>query len=192
MKTNQNQNPNRNLEPSNFEPRTLNGEASGRSTVQRFKVQGSKFLCILPLLALVAGCSSVGKITPALVQQGAATAVSYGVEKYPTAIPYIKVAGAVICSAANGTNISPAEVVAAVEASNAGALKTPESVLILNGALLLYTGLWESYGADAVTEHEKLQLYLQATCNGIHDGLPDAARGRAPEPRNWPLIALPR
>lgn len=152
-----------------------------------------QFLILAPLCLALVGCSSVGKLTPALVQQGVATGVSYGVVKYPTAIPYLKVAGAVICSAANGTNLAPAEVIAAVEASNAGALKTPEAVLILNGALTLYVGIWESYGADALSEHAKLQLYLQATCSGIHDGLPEGSRRRVIDPRlNWPLVAWPR
>lgn len=139
---------------------------------------------ILPLAGLLAtGCTAVtGKLTPSVVQQGTSAGVSYSTAKYPTAIPYVRAAGEVICSAANGTNISPAVIVAAVENSNAAFLKTPEGVLILNSALTLYIGVWESYGAEAVDNAPALKTYLQATCNGIQQGLVGRPRGV------WPLV----
>ncbi len=143
---------------------------------------------LIPLLALalVAGCKTGSNqiISPALVQAGVATGVSYGVVKYPTAIPYLRAADSIICSAANGTNIAPSEIVAAIEA--AGLTKTPESVLILNGALTLYIGVWQSYGADAVNNVPTIKLYLQATCNGITDGLGGARSVR--NEAKWPVV----
>lgn len=144
-------------------------------------------ICLaLSACLLTCGCSTItGKLTPPVVQQGVATGVSYSTAKYPTAIPYVRAAGEVICSAANGTNLSPAAVVAAVESSNATFLKTPEGVLILNSALTLYIGVWESYGAEAVNNAPVLKTYLQATCDGINQGLV----GRTREVRGvWPII----
>jgi hypothetical protein len=144
-------------------------------------------------LTFTTGCTFIkSNVTPAVVQQGVATGVIYAVQKYPTAVPYLQAAAPIICMTANGTNFDPAQIVAAIEKSDAGPLKTPEAVLILNGALTLYIGIWDSYGADAVNRSPDLKLYLQATCNGMNAGLagaPMLARpgvsATAPE---WPLI----
>jgi len=146
-------------------------------------------LALIPLLALLlTGCkTSSPLISPTLVQQGVATGVSYSVARYTNAVPYLRAADTIICSAANSTNIAPAQIVAAIEA--AGLTKTPESVLILNSALLLYIGVWQSYGNDAVNNVPTLKLYLQATCNGIQQGLVGvvgATRG-VPD-KNWPVV----
>lgn len=138
---------------------------------------------------LVTGCSSVtNQITPAVVQQGVATGVSYAVAKYPTAIPYLEAAAPIICSAANGTNLNPAQVVAAIESSPAAALKTPEAVLILNGALTLYIAVWDSYGSNALASSTAIQPYLAATCAGIDEALP--ASTNAPAMKVAPLVYI--
>jgi len=138
------------------------------------------------------GCSTM-VLTPGSVKQGVATGVSYSVVKYPDAVPYLKAAEPVICSAAHGTNLAPAQVVAALQNSNADQLKTPEGVMILNTALALYVGLWEKYGTKAVTKSDKLRSYLEATCGGIHDGLIAAQPPPAPSPpapaANFPLVS---
>ena len=123
-------------------------------------------------LVLVAGCGTTSLISPLIVEQGVATGVSYSVAQYPAAVPYLKAVAPIVCSEAANTNLAPAQVVAAIESSTAAsALKTPEGVLILNGALLLYTGVWESYGSNTVASSAVLQTYLQATCNGMNEGL---------------------
>lgn len=164
-----------------------------------------KIVAMLMLMGfLVTGCaSSPVKITPALVQQGVATGVAYSTAKYPQAVPYLKAADLVICSASEGTNLAPSEVVAAIESSDAAALKTPEAVLILNTALTLYTGVWDAYGADALNNQPDLKLYLQATCAGISDGLPPISLPTPITPMmakrivdsrgnpNWPHVKMP-
>lgn len=153
----------------------------------------NKIKLIVPIIALTfaVGCSSI-KISPSTVQQGVATGVSYSVIKYPQVVPYLRAADDLICSAANGTNISPAQVIAAIErAPSAAVLKTPEGVLILNAALTLYVGVWESYGVNAVNNAPTLQLYLKATCSGIAEGLPSASgnlTARRVSETGWPLV----
>ncbi len=115
------------------------------------------------------------------------TLVQYGVQKEPSAIPGVRAAGAVICSAADGTNLSPAQVVADI-GSISPSLNTPTAILIENSALTLYIGVWDSYGADAVNRSPELKLYLQATCAGINAGLGTTAL-TATAPKNaWPMV----
>jgi hypothetical protein len=139
------------------------------------------------LVLAITGCkSTIPTITPALVQQGVTTLVQYGVQKEPAAKPGVQAAALVICSAANGTNLSPSQVVADIGKINPS-LNTPTAVLIENSALTLYVGVWESYGADAVNRSPQLKLYLQATCVGMNAGLGNTAAIRSTE-NPWPLI----
>lgn len=154
-------------------------------------------ITLLGALLLSSGCAGQFQVSPAVVQQGVASGVSYSSAKFPTAVPYLLAAGDVICSEANGTNLAPADVIAAIESSNASQFKTPEAVLILNSALTLYIGIWDSYGSNALANATTLQPYLKATCDGINQGLPPQGgklmlhKGQqAPSP-NWPMIKLP-
>lgn len=141
-------------------------------------------------LALLTGCSSV-KISPAIVHQGVSAGVSYSVTKYPNAVPYLRAAAPVICSAANSTNLSPNEVVSAIESSGASAFKTPEGVLILNTALTIYIGLWNSYGDTALNNAPQFRLYLLATCNGLNDGLASRSGVASSPSATWPRVTFP-
>lgn len=146
------------------------------------------------VLASLCGCgTSKPLLSPALVQQGVSAAVSYGVAKYPATVPYIRAAEPVICSASEGTNLAPAEVIAAV--NEAGVLKTPESVFILNSALLLYEGVYNSLGVDVLNDYELLRNYLHATCLGIGQGLPSPnlamPMGAVYRARSWPQAKWP-
>lgn len=150
----------------------------------------------LPLLLLTAtlilsGCktSSGPIISPRLLQFGVQSAVTFGVAKYPEARPFVKAAEPIICAAAEGTNLAPAQVIEAL--GMADVLKNPESVFIVNTAMLLYQGIWNAYGTEAVNNSESLQAYLHATCLGIRLGLqPDqvVAATRA----QWPMVRWPQ
>lgn len=153
---------------------------------------------IAPLLAslsvLLCGCSTTRPLlTPAMMQEGVRTAVTYGLDKYPNATVYVRAAEPIICSASEGTNLAPAQIVS--ELQEADVLRTPEALLIVNSALLLYEGVYNAYGADAVNNSAVLQPYLHAVCLGIGQGQPQALRHpRATEmnsPRSkgqWPLV----
>lgn len=142
------------------------------------------FLSLLALTFAV-GCSS---ITPSVVRLGVGTGVAYGVQKYPEALPEVKIAAEVICSAAHGTDISPTNIVAAIRLADPNI--STDATLIVNGALVLYIGVWNSYGASAVNNNPKIRPYLEATCDGLTDVLATAGRRsfRMRSPKDWPLV----
>jgi len=142
---------------------------------------------ILPVLVLC-GCSATKPlISPSLVQQGVRASVSYGVAKYPSALPFVRASEPIICAASEGTNLAPAQVVAAIQ--QADILKTPESVFIVNSALLLYEGIYNAYGSNAVNNAAMLRDYLHATCLGIGQGLQPGGVVAAPLLQlNWPQV----
>lgn len=148
------------------------------------------FITLAALAVGVVGCGSTGtKIGPPMVRLGVSTGASYGLLKHPEALPAVKASADVICSQAAGTNLAPASV---VEAVNAYTQQTPESTLIVNSALSLYTLVWNGYGAEAVANAPELQLYLQATCDGLNDALAQqptsgVVRNAPPNPA-WPLV----
>lgn len=154
-----------------------------------------KVLSLLTLAALavgVVGCKSTGgsKIGPPMVRLGVSTGASYSLLKYPEAMPAVKASADIICSQAAGTDLAPASV---VEAVNTYTQQTPESTLIVNSALSLYTLVWNGYGAEAVKSSPELQLYLQATCDGLNDALlaqpvPGVVRSALLQNPAWPLV----
>jgi hypothetical protein len=154
-----------------------------------------KVLSLLTLAALAVGLVGCGttsntNLGPPLVRLGVSSGASYSLLKYPQAVPAVRASAAIICSQAAGTNLAPAEVVAAVDAY---AEKTPESVLIVNSALSLYTLVWNGYGAAAVTNTPALKLYLAATCDGLNDALatvpaPGVVRNAPPQNPAWPQV----
>ena len=154
------------------------------------KIKYCLFLSLLTATLILSGCSSTRPIlSPAMLQAGVQSAVTFGVSKYPDAIPYVRAVEPIVCAASEGTNLAPAEVVAAIQ--DADVLKTAESVFIVNSALLLYQGIYNAYGADAVNQSESLRAYLHATCIGIGQGLPPGAVVAAGRTQ-WPMVRWPR
>lgn len=152
---------------------------------------------ILSLFALVAlavslvGCKS--PIAPGLVRLGVSSGASYSLLKYPQAGPAVKASAEIICSQANGTNLAPSAIYAAVDAYTQ---KTPESVLIVNTALGFYTLIWNGYGADAVNNQPQLKLYLEATCGGLNDAtsgilFTNLVAAKAAN-KDWPHVSFPK
>lgn len=127
-------------------------------------------------LGLLVGCKSTPQqLTKALYVTTVSSGIALGADRYPSSVPYLRVAAPIICAAGNSTNISPAEIVAALQNSPAAnAVATQEGKLILNGALILYVSAYEAYGADYVDHHEQLRNYLQWTCESFALGLPAA------------------
>lgn len=142
-------------------------------------------------LSLLTGCTAVNPIlSPQLVRSGVSAGVIYGVSQYPKSLPSVRVATEVICSAAASTNISPASLIAAIQSSETEL--TPQTTLIIHTALLLYTGVWNAYGENAVNNIPTLKLYLNSTCDGMKDGLPptsarEAVRSEVPNAQ-WPVL----
>lgn len=148
-----------------------------------------KTLLSLSLIPAIFGCSTGGNsnLAPSLVRIGVSTGVAYGTVQYPKSVPGVRIAGEVICSAANGTNLSPTSVIEAIRAASPNI--SPETTLIVNGALVLYIGVWNSYGQNAMGNLPDLKLYLKATCDGINDGLLTPVTKSSPTaPTAWPLL----
>jgi hypothetical protein len=140
-----------------------------------------KALALLALSALVlTGCKTANPaVTRTIVTATVSTVVAIGTIKNADAVPYLRAAAPVICAAAANTNLQPAEVVYALQASSANEFKTPIGVIVLNNALALYVTLFNEYGADWASNAPVLQSYLAGTCDGIMLGLPaPAARPR--------------
>lgn len=151
------------------------------------KITIASLIGIALISAMITGCqTSTPTISPALVQQGVTTLVQYGIQKEPAAKPGVQAAALLICSAADGTNLSPTQVVADIGKIDPS-MNTPTAVLIENSALTLYVGIWESYGADAVNRSPQLKLYLQATCAGMNAGLGTTAAAKLVT-NPWPII----
>lgn len=154
-------------------------------------------IIVLPML-FMAGCSS---LDPGVTRQGVSTLTRAGLLYNPKYEPAIRIAGEAICAAANGTNVSPAAVIAQIHASETKPLE-PGEALLIDGILMVYTGVWNFLGADQVANSPDLKLHLQATCEGIRDVLPapaaalvlpapavSLARKPAAPPRyQWPLV----
>lgn len=180
-----------------FRPASGNGPTNQELDLNRqpFDTKGMKLLIPVALLAVIVltGCGTVKSVvTPPIVQSGVAAGVRFGLTKYPSATPAVRVAVEVICSAANGTNVSPTEIVAAIESSNYENLKTAEAIFITQGIITLYSTAWNSFASDAIAQSEALP-YLQAVCNGGRDGLsgiPTAAIGSrvSGQKLNWPQM----
>lgn len=136
-------------------------------------------------LFFTVGCKSPA-LTKGVVRTSVATGVGFGVIQHPSAIPYLRAAAPVVCAAAHGTNISPAEVVAELAKSDAEKLKTQEGVLLINGALSLYMTLFDEYGDD-LENMPLLQAYLEGTCEGIQLGLPPVIKEPAVIRNNFGL-----
>lgn len=129
-------------------------------------------LFLVPLFALVAltGCATTNPLGPAAVEIAVQTAATYGVQKDPNVVPYLKAAAPIVCSMAGSEMLDPAAVVAALEQSNVAALKTPEATILMNGALALYGAIYASYGDDV--KASAVQPYLQAVCTGLTMAVP--------------------
>jgi hypothetical protein len=123
-----------------------------------------------------AGCSTTSTVlTPAVVRQATAISVAGGVLASPQSVPEVRIAGSVICASAAATNVSPASIVASLQ--SAGLTNNlAESVLIVNGALLIYEVAYNSL--VSTNDQATAQPYLQAVCDGFNDALPFAASMR--------------
>ena len=131
-------------------------------------------ITILLTLGL-SGCGTTGStVGPAVLQLGVSTGTAYSLTQYPTARPGVAAAALVVCSVANGTNVSPAAIVQALDAYGPLA---PESVLIVNSALSLYEII---YAGLTPTNSSP---YAIALCNGLNQGLAFGQTKSMPSPK---------
>lgn len=126
---------------------------------------------LLPILcvtiALLTGCKTNdnANVGPALLRLGVSTAAGYSLMKYPEAVAGVSVAASIICASAEGTNVSPAEVVAAL---NVYGEFTQQEWFIVNTAMNAYT---LAFNGLSNTNNATANPYLVAACGGLHDAL---------------------
>jgi hypothetical protein len=138
-------------------------------------------------LLVTAGCKTANpNAGPALLRLGVSTTAGYSIMRYPQAVPGVRAGADVICAAAAGTNVSPVQIVAALDAYG---VKSPEAVFILNAALGAY-----NIAYNGLSSTNAAQPYAQAVCDGLHDALmlsPTVALRNSVRLQQWPQVRFP-
>lgn len=133
-----------------------------------------------PLIAILfaltlAGCATTPtpRPDPGPLVLGVAVqaAITYGTEKRPETIPYLKAADTIVCKCAVEGRVNPQDVIDAIEANVPGSLATPEAKLIFNAAFVFYDAAFAQYAAT-----KDMKPYLQAVCQGMTLALPETGR----------------
>lgn len=139
------------------------------------------------LLVFTVGCKNT---SPAVYSLATATAVTYGLRNSPNTSNTLRAVQPVACAMASGDNLTPADIIAAIEASGVAG-DSPEARLIINSITLLYVAAYDAQGS--ATNASAVRPYAQAVfCDGFSLGLAGAPSMRdrnAPPPRTWwPLL----
>ena len=122
---------------------------------------------------LTAGCKTTPNLlTPAALTSEVALGVRVGLDVYPEAAPGVALSRDVVCTAAANTNVTPAAIVADLQAMN---VTNTNVKLIVDAAVLLYEGVFDLIGTNAPPE---IQAYTTALCNGLTQRLPPVAGAR--------------
>ena len=122
-----------------------------------------KNIFLLSLLFVV-GCAN-NKNGPLLLKTGVSFGTQYALLRNPAAKPPVEASAAIICATVHGTNVSPAAIVAAV---NQYGQQTPESLLIINAAINLYS---LTYNGLKETNTAAASPYAHALCDGLVEAL---------------------
>ena len=153
-------------------------------------------LSLLAAAITLTGCktNNQSNVGPGLLRLGVSTAAGYSLMKNPEAAPGVRAGAAIVCSVANGTNLSPAAIVAAL---NNGPMDD-ESVFILNAGIGAYTLIFN--GLSDTNNVATIRPYTLAVCDGLNDALlyvPEGVAGgaarlnriadKAPTP-GWPQV----
>jgi hypothetical protein len=140
-----------------------------------------KFLIALALLTaslFMVGCSTTSPlITPAALTSEVAQGVQAGLAFEPSVKPDIQLAQGKVCAAAQSTNTNPAMIVNDLQALG---ITNAYSVLIVNGAVLAYTTVYDLIGTNSTAVVEP---YLTALCNGMTEGLASSTSAMQPKHR---------
>lgn len=126
-------------------------------------------MALLSVLVLEQGCTSsnpnVGPMTHAAFTAAVTLGEQFALEQHPEATPYVRAAAPVVCAAANGTNVSPASI---VEALNAAGVTNATAKIVINGGLALFNVVVVGLG----TNQTEVRAYAMDLCTGMQNGLP--------------------
>jgi hypothetical protein len=127
-------------------------------------------LALLTVSLFLVGCSTVTPlITPAALTTEVSLGIRVGLDVSPSSAPDVATARDMICWSASITNTDPAAIVAWLQGSG---ITNSNSKLIVDGALLVYEGVWTALGTNTT---DQVEPYLVALCAGFTAGLPPAA-----------------
>ena len=142
---------------------------------------------LAPLIAVAIALASVGckNTSPAFYSLATATAVSYGLRNSPQTANYLRAVQPVACAVASGTNLTPADVVKAIDASGIAG-NSDEARAIVVAAELLYITAYDALGSR--TNAAAVRPYTTAVfCDGFAAGLAGAPSVRS---RNAPAVRV--
>jgi hypothetical protein len=128
-----------------------------------------KFLIALALLTaslFMVGCKTASPLlTPAALTSEVSQGIQIGLDVDPAAAPDVALARDVVCAAAVSTNVSTATIVSNLESAG---ITNSNSKIIIDGALLLYDGVYNLIGTNNAGV---VQPYTTALCDGFTAGL---------------------
>jgi len=118
-------------------------------------------------IMFLAGCTNPGgqAMSHAAFTAAVTLGEQFALEQHPEAVPYVRAAVPVVCSVANGTNVSPQAIVSALEAAN---VTNATTKLIINSSLALFNVVISGVS----TNQTEIRLYAQNLCYGMTAGLP--------------------
>jgi hypothetical protein len=135
-----------------------------------------KQLIAVPLLAVIlaTGCATTGtgpdpiQITTSAIQVVVPIAVQYAASKDANCVPYLRMAVQVLNAASANGEYSPAQLIAAMEASSANSFKTP----LAQGAVMAGIGLYQGLVQAQVINSTQAITIINALAAAIQSGLP--------------------
>ena len=123
-------------------------------------------LALLTASLFMVGCSTVAPLlTPAALTSEVSQGIKIGLDVYPAAATDVALARDVVCAAAVSTNVSTATIVSNLESAG---ITNSNSKIIIDGALLLYDGVYNLIGTNNTGV---VQPYTTALCDGFTAGL---------------------
>lgn len=145
-------------------------------------------ILVVALTSLLMGCATNSSVGPALLRLGVSSTAGYSLMKNPSALPGVQAGASVVCAAAHGTNVSPASIVAALDAYGQ---RTPEAVFILNSAIGAYNIVYNGLSSTNATSASP---YALALCDGLNDALAMVSVPPVPGGVNAPprIVASPK
>jgi hypothetical protein len=142
-----------------------------------------KLLFCLPLVFLF-GCGTTNQpLTRTVVTSLVKNGIKWGVQRSTNAAPYLEAAAPIVCSVANGTNLSPAVLTAALDAIPIQ--KPPEAGLLIDFVVSTYDGYFEHYVDNWTANQPFLQSVLLGCCDGMNQGLAAAKPGVMMAQEKW-------
>lgn len=152
-------------------------------------VQFRRTLMLATMIAgatLIAGCDTldstghrvldpvrtekVAKVLETTITSG----VLVGIQKQPRVAGYFQAVGSAACSFSDGTDLSPAALNAALQATTIREFKTIEAQLMVNSMVMAYTLAYADRARADVEANVYAKTIVDVLCKGVHNGVEQA------------------